>query len=257
MATLTASERAAEDCFLERGIRYETIPRTHRKTPDYRLFLDSETVIAEVKEFGPSGKRLVGGFYPVPFVQEKIRQCWPQLDAYRDHSCCVILYNQSSMKVFLEPQLMLCAVFGDLFERLDNEVYRFSGDAATGPERNTGVSAVLGILPVRLDPNCIKAGRLEFELTEGFSRELTDDESYWIHQQTFESMGQVERAMRVVVVENPWATRALPENLFCGPLDERWAQGPDGIVRLKFSGARIAEMKALLPEYYLKMMGIW
>jgi hypothetical protein len=63
--------------------------------------------------------------------------------------------------------------------------------------------------------------------------------------------------MRVIVVENPYATRALPENLFCGPLDERWAQGPDGIVRLKFSGSRIAEMKALLPKYVLKTMGIW
>ena len=116
---------------------------------------------------------------------------------------------------------------------------------------------MLGILPVRLHRNCIEAGRLEFELTEGFSRELTDDEVHWIHQQTSESMGQVEKAMRVVVVENPWATKPLPEDLFCGPLDERWAQGADGIVRLKSSGSRIAEMKALLPEYALKMMGVW
>jgi hypothetical protein len=143
------------------------------------------------------------------------------------------------------------------FESLDNEAYRFSGPSAMSPGRNTRVSAVLGILPVRMHRNCIEAGRLEFELTEGFSRELTDDEVHWIHQQTSESMGQVETAMRVVVVENPWATKALPESLFCGPLDERWAQGPDGIVRLKFSGSRIAEMKGLLPEYYLKMMGVW
>jgi hypothetical protein len=257
MSTLTVSELITEDCLSARGIRYERIPQSHLPTPDYRLLVDPEPVIAEVKEFGPSGKRLDGGFYPVPFVQKKIKQCWPQLDPYRDHSCCVILYNQSSMKVFLEPQLILCAVFGDLFERVDNEAYRFSGDAATGPERNTGVSAVLGILPVRLHRNCIEAGRMEFKLTEGFSRELTDDEVHWIHQQTSESMGQVENAMRMVVVENPHATKALPENLFCGPLDERWAQGPDGIVRLKFAGGRIAEMKALLPEYYLKMMGIW
>jgi hypothetical protein len=257
MATLTVSELITEDCFSARGIRYERIPQSHLPTPDYRLLVDPEPVIAEVKEFGPSGKLRVGGFCPVPFVREKIRECWPQFEAYTQQSCCLILYNQSSPKVFLQPELILCAMFGEFFECLDHEAYRFSGPAAMSPVRNTRVSAVLGILPVRMHRNCIEAGRLEFELTEGFSRDLTDDEVHWIHQQTSESMGQVERAMRVAVVENPYATKALSESLFCGPLDERWAQGPDGIVRLKFSGSRIAEMRALLPEYALKMMGVW
>jgi hypothetical protein len=257
MATLTESERAAEDCFLARGIRYAPIPRTHLKTPDYRLFVDSGSVIAEVKEFGPSEKLQLGGFCPVPCVREKIRKCWPQFEAYTEQSCCLILYNQISPKVFLQPELILCAIFGEFFESVDGDAYRFSGLAAMAPERNTRVSAVLGILPIRMQRNCIEAGRMEFELSNGFSRELTDEETCRIHHQTAKHIGQVEKIMRVVVVENPYASKPLPEHLFRGPFDERWAQGPGGIVRLKFSGTRIAEMRALLPEYALKMMGVW
>ena len=88
-----------------------------------------------------------------------------------------------------------------LIQAGENEAYRFSGPAAMGPGRNTRVSAVLRILPVRMHRKCIEAGRLWIEFTEGFSRELTDDEVHWIHQQTSESMGQVETAMRMVVVK--------------------------------------------------------
>jgi len=41
----------------------------------------------------------------------------------------LILYNQSSGAVDLQPLLMLCAVFGQLFDHLGPEIYRFSGDS--------------------------------------------------------------------------------------------------------------------------------
>jgi len=125
------------------------------------------------------------------------------------------------------------------------------------PERNTYFSAVAGLFPLHVHRNCVEAGRLLFRLTQGFNRKLTDDEVLEIHRETASYLGQVEQVIRAVVVENPFAPQKLPETLFTGPFDERWYRGDDGIVRLKYSGDRVAEMRRLLPEYARKMMGLW
>jgi hypothetical protein len=255
MSLLTVSELVTEECFSARGIPYERIPQSHLPSPDYRLLVDPEPVTAEVKEFGRSQKLREGGYYPVPFVREKIKACWRQFEQHRDRSCCLILYNEGSTTVFLQPELILCAMFGEYFETIGRDAYRFSGIAAMRPERNTGVSAVVGIFPLRVYRNCLETGRRIFELTCGFSRDLTEDETLQIHRETSQYLGQVESVMRAVVVENPFAPKQLSPSVVDGPFDERWVQGPDDIVRLNFSGTRIAEMRALLPEYALKMMG--
>jgi hypothetical protein len=74
---------------------------------------------------------------------------------------------------------------------------------------------------------------------------------------TSQYIGQVESVTRAVVVENPFAAKRLSAGIFEGPFDERWVRGEDGVARLEFSGTRVAEMRALLPEYALKMMGLW
>jgi hypothetical protein len=51
--------------------------------------------------------------------------------------------------------------------------------------------------------------------------------------------------------------KAIARTLFAGPFDERWAMEKDGTVRLAFSGERVSEMRALLPDYALKIMGLW
>jgi hypothetical protein len=246
MPPLTVSELIAEECFSARGIRYERIPQSHLPTPDYRLRVDAESIVAEVKEFGRSRKLREGGYCPVPFVRHKIRAC-----------CCLILYNEGSAAVFLDPQLILCAMFGERFETLGYEAYRFSGIAAMRPDKNTGVSAVVGIFPLRIQRGCLEAARRMFELTGGFSRALTEEETVQIHQETSLHLAEVESATRAVVVENPFAPKPLSPHVFDGPFDERWLQNPDGIVRLNSSGVRIAEMRALLPDYALKVMGVW
>lgn len=96
-----------------------------------------------------------------------------------------------------------------------------------------------------------------FALTNGFSHELTDAEASQIHRETSRYFDEVESVFRAVVVENPWAKKPLPRTLFTGPFDERWAMEGDGTVRLAFSGERVSEMRALLPEHALKMMGLW
>jgi hypothetical protein len=126
-----------------------------------------------------------------------------------------------------------------------------------GPGKNTKISAIVGLFPLQVHHNCLEAGRRINELTDGFGRDLSEDESLQIHDETSIHFGRVESVMRAVSVENPFAFRQLPPDIFDGPFDERWMQSEDGVVRLKFSGARIAEMRERLPEYYLKMMGVW
>jgi len=126
-----------------------------------------------------------------------------------------------------------------------------------GPMNNTVISAVAGLLPLRVHRNAVEAGRRICEPTDGFSRALTPEENVQVHRETSQYLGQVESLMRAVVVQNPFATKPLPENVFTGPNDERWARVDDGSFRIKRSGARVAEMRTLLPEYALKMMGLW
>ena len=126
------------------------------------------------------------------------------------------------------------------------------------PKENTRISAVVALLPLQVHRNCFEAGRRSFEITDGFSREVSDDEANQINRETSRYLGEVESALRAVVVENPWAQKSLPRTLFTGPFDERWEMNKvDGTVRLAYSGERVAEMRALLPEYALKMMGLW
>lgn len=257
MGSRTTSERLLENCLSERRVEFERIPEESVPTPDYKLKVEPEPVFAEVKEFGRSGKMRTEGYCPVPFVREKIKASRKQFERYRDHACCVVLYNQSSFTVVLQPELVLCAMFGELYETVDENVFRFFGVSEMRPEENTRISAVVALLPLRVHRNCVEAGRRIFKLTDAFSRELADDETNQIHRETSRYLGEVESVFRAVVVENPWAKKSLPRTIFTGPFDERWAMEEDGTVRLAFSGERVSEMRALLPEYALKMMGLW
>jgi len=51
---------------------------------------------------------------------------------------------------------------------------------------------------------------------------------------------------RVIVVENPFARRPLPEDLFNGPFDERWHWiKENGAIDRIFVGSRLKELEEL------------
>lgn len=257
MAGVNASEQLVSRYFDLHGVEYHWIPRTREPTPDLRVVVEPKPIFVEVKEFDASGKPPTSGYCPVPFVSQKIRNSWRQFEDYSDHPCCLMLYNAGSFKVWLHPELILCAMFGEYYQTLDSLTYSFSGEAAMRPDRNTYISAVAGLLPLIVDENCIDAGRRVFDLTAGFKRELSQDEAWQINRDSMNVPRRVDEVMRVVVVENPFARNPLPDTLFTGPFDERWHRGEEGVVRLKRSGGRVAEMRTLLPEYAQKTMGLW
>ena len=256
MPNRTTSEKVFEDYLGRHGLRFERIAQGNLRTPDYRIRAKGEDVIVEVKEFARSQKRR-GGYCPVPFVSRKISASWGQLERFQDYSCCVVLYNESSTTLLLEPELVLCAMFGEYFERMDMSSYQFSGTAAVGSGRNTRVSAVIAMLPLRIQRDCVEAARRVFQLTGAFGRELSADEVLQIHRETSCFSGEVESVVRAVAIENPFARRQLPPSVFDGPFDEKWARVENGSFRRIFSGARVAELRSLLPEYATKMMGLW
>src|ERR1700733_877277 len=204
MGSLTASERLLENCLSERQGGFERIREEPLPTPDYKLNVESGPVFAEVKEFGRSGKMRTEGYCPVPFVREKIKASRKQFERHMDHPCCVVLYNEASFTVVLQPELVLCAMFGELYETVDQNVFRYFGVSEMRPKENTRISTVVALIPLRVHRNCVEAGRRIFEITDGFSRELTDEEVNQIHRETSRYLGEVESVFRAVVVENPW-----------------------------------------------------
>ena len=99
--------------------------RKNVPTPDYKLAAPPEPVFVEVKEFGRSGKLGTGGYCLVPFVREKIKARRKKFERHLAHPWCVVLHNEASFTVVLQPELVLCAIFGELYETVDQNVFRY------------------------------------------------------------------------------------------------------------------------------------
>lgn len=253
--TLTRSERIAERYFSSQKLDHQRIPRGNEPTPDYTLTVNNERVIVEVKEFGPLGKHYPNGYCPVPFVRAKVREAWRQLQPYKDSTCCLLLADGLGLKLVLDPELLLCGMFGEMYERVAPGSYRFFGEAALKPGRNKNISAVVGLFPLQIHRNCVEAGRLEFAITRG-ARALTEAEADHVRQETWQYSTEVETTIRAVTIQNPFSSTIVPAGLFSGPYDEHWIQDTDGTAHRNRSGAGIAELRRLLPDWVLRFMGV-
>jgi len=109
-------------------------------------------------------------------------------------------------------------MFGEYMYQLALGAFRFSGAAAMRPDGSTRISAVVALLPIRVHRNCVEAGRRMFTLTNGFARDLSENEKQQIHWETAQYVGQVEPVTRAVVVDNPFAQRPLGSNIYKGPV---------------------------------------
>jgi hypothetical protein len=162
-----------------------------------------------------------------------------KFERHMDSPCCTILYNERSFTVVLQPESVLCAMFGELYETKDQNLFRYFGVSEMRLDENTRISAVVALLPLWVHRNCIEVGRRMYQLTDCFSRARRSR----IHSscRRRESVGE----------------EATARNAFTRPLDEGWAIERDETVRLAFSGEQVAEMRALLPDDALKTMGLW
>ena len=135
--------------------------------------------------------------------------------------------------------------------------YEFVGASELRRDMNTAISAVIAMLPLRVYHRSLRDARRAYHVFSEHDRKLTKEEEHSIRADAFADPTPPELVMRMVVLDNPYARRRLPKELFRGPYDERWASTEHGRFGLEWSGARIAEMRTILPDYALKLMGLW
>jgi hypothetical protein len=257
MAQRTISERVFESYLLQNGVECAQILEGTQKEPDYKVIVGSEVLIAEVKEFDHPKVFPVGGHDPLPHIRHKIDNARKQFNNYRDLSCGLILYNERSILVHLDPTLILCALFGEYYERDSLNTYRLSGRAKLRADCNTTISAVVALLPLLIHADTLWAARRVWALTAEGPHKLTEEESGDVTREAYKHLGAPEVVIRAAVVENPYARKPLSPCFFTGPFDEHWARREDGSFGILRQGPRIEELRQICPEYLLRMIGIW
>jgi hypothetical protein len=238
--------------------------------PDYALRFQGGEILFEVKEFhaAPEDFRLGSGAYdPYGPIRQKIDDGRSKFREFKDHCCCLVLYNREKPLVDLSWQFIYGALLGNIAIRMPFDPARglLSDQSETGffGGGGKGIRYAKGTPPTPLEPQntTISAilvleqmgvGRRRFGIAltrrqAELRRRLTLEE----HLEEVQNARGTERdvslsQLRVVVCENPYARIPLPRQLFCGPYDER--HGPDEtrndrIIRL-FAGEQIKHLES-------------
>jgi len=242
--------------------------------PDYVVRLvDGTEVLFEVKEFKSSIDDFLpggGGAYdPYTFIREKIDQGREKFKTFKDHCCCLVLFNRDKPLVDLSWQMIYGAMLGNVGFRIPmnfetgvadeaatepvfmhgGKMVRYRGLQPIGPQNQT-ISAilVLDLLPV---------GRIRFdayiEQLEGQRKQEVGVEEYTrlIEDARGSDCDTTLIQPRGVLHENPHARQGFefPEGLFRGPYDERYGW-KDGVIQRLYAGNAIQRLKPELVERY-------
>jgi len=208
-----------------------------------------------------------GAYDPYAFIREKIDQGREQFKEFKDHCCCLVLFNRDKPLVDLSWQMVYGAMLGnvgfsfpvnrvtgigDLSQARNvfstgGKMVRYSGLQPVGPQNQT-ISAilVLDLLPV---------GSIRFHAyIEQLEQERKEEVGVEEFTKLIENLRGTERdttlmQIRGVVHENPYARYKFPDELFRGPYDERYGRKDTAIHRL-YAGAGIHGLKPEILEKY-------
>lgn len=208
-------------------------------TPDYRLPFNNADLVFEVKEFDappPSSAEQAAhdGYRP---IREKITSAARQFKHYKEFSCSLVLANPKFATVDLDTlETVFGAMLGNFGYRADFgvpvgtdnplvPVFTTGGkmvDRRRSTPQNSTFSSiiVLSYYPLRHKVRETELGReLTFHEVAGVAngRPVFDSDP-----------------IRVAVYENPFRRIPLPEEVFCGPFDERWRKDGDLILPIYF-----------------------
>jgi hypothetical protein len=242
--------------------------------PDYAIKLaDGKEILFEVKEFRTTMDDFLpggGGAYdPYAFIREKIDQGREKFKAFKDHCCCLVLFNRDKPLVDLSWQMIYGAMLGNLGFRIPMNFNTGVADEAKTENAFTTGGKMLqykGLQPVRPQNQTISAiltldllpvGRIRFDtyieqLEQGRKEEVGVEE----YTQLIENLRGTDRdttliQVRGVVHENPYARDGLDlsRELFKGPYDERFGWKDHQIQRL-YAGTGIQNLKPEIVERY-------
>ncbi len=233
------------------------------RRPDYALSVQSgHEILLEVKEFRSTLSDFRSGAYdPYVHIREKIQQAREQFKEFKEHCCCLVLFNRDKPLVDLNWQTIYGAMLGNLGfgipmnpetgmaqEESTQQVFmgggtmvRYQGEQPLEPQNRT-ISAiiVLDLLPV--GDRRFKSYILHLE------RELRREVDWEEHLQLANECRGTDRdvtltQLRAVVHENPDARIQLPQELFSGPWDERYGRDQDRRIRRLYVGPEISKLE--------------
>ena len=238
------AEIVFEDYLTRHGVawEYETLPGL--KKPDYVIPHTSGKCIVEVKQIEDPDPRPTHGFNPDRPVRAKIRRARKQLGEYKDHPCSLAVYSESIFGPY-EPSIILAAAFGPGYQQAGRdyskidpnpsfyrfcnrselpEDKRFLADAILSPAANRTFSALIMLSRYEINELHLEVWKRMYAQQEA-GQPIRHDDQFRLIEELAPSLGQSRRhagTIRVIVVENRYARVPFPQDLFCGPFDQRW-----------------------------------
>jgi len=190
--------------------------------------------VKELRKKGNEPTKWPAFIDPYTGLRKEINEARKQFNQFKEHCCSLVVFNVDDKQARLDPQTVLGAMLGNLGFQMDVDVAE--GKAIEGTERNafldggkminykrkqpqnTTISAIVVLEEFLNNIDVERAQRVEEEKQ---GKKFTGVELVDIRLKLYKNH-HVTRVPRVVVVENPFARRPLPEGLFNGPFDERW-----------------------------------
>lgn len=251
-SAITESEEIFERYLCSQGLRWDRVPTTAGKHPDYVVAHNGASCFFEVKEFDDPLKKPVGGFSPCPAIREKITQARKQFKKYRNYCCVLVLWNSKSIYRGVFPDVVGCAAFGEFIQTIDSAaeslrkdppMYRFSGRAELTSVQNTTISAIAILCPYRLNHLWLSVWRA-LNAKQDRGEEVSVFDQFALLQKlgneqpiTYSHDGTI----RTILLKNPYARIPVPNDMFGGPFDQRWSM-KSGWFQVTFIGSELARL---------------
>lgn len=165
----------------------------------------------------------------------------------------MVLWGSKSIYRSVDPSRVLSAAFGEIVDMepdslvdagAEPQSFRFTGEAALTPKQNTTVSAIAILAQYRLDHAWLEAWP-QVAAKQQRGERINPMEMAELCQQISEQRGarySYEETIRMIVLENPYARKPFPPDLFVGPFDQHWRL-QSGWFRLAFMGTELERLK--------------
>ncbi|MCP4709544.1 MAG: hypothetical protein GY869_13035, partial [Planctomycetes bacterium] len=218
---------------------YEPSIQGKNKRPDYLLDHCGQEYFFEVKELRKKDNEPTepaAHIDPYTGLRQDIHKAKKQFKEYKEYCCSLVVFNIDDRQARLDPRTILGAMLGNLGFSMDfnadegevvedtaKNVFLDGGkmiDDKSQQPRNTTISSIIVLEEFHDDSEINKAIREE---SKKKGKPLTCGEKIEFIKNSYHRRHTTSSLMpRVVVVENPYARFAFPEDLFVGQFDERW-----------------------------------
>lgn len=172
---------------------------------------------------------------PYTSLRKEIDEARKQFKEYKEYCCSLVVFNIGDRQAKLVPHNIMGVMMGNLGFSMDYNAEK--GEVDTGSfknmfldggkmiddkrqrPQNTTISSIVVLEEFHDNSEIQKAIREEVKKQ---GKPLTNVEENEFIKNCYRSHVTSSRVLKVVVVENPWARIAFPEDLFVGPFDEHW-----------------------------------